>query len=169
MEPPLPAVTFEEFARIDIRAGTVVRCEAFPEARKPAYKLWIDFGPGIAVACDEEQAQGARPLLPGDPCPDPEIGVVYNHSAGFGTVGGASLVEFAHSSDGGQTWTELKVRPGSTQIIPLGEPAVMYDPISGRWIVTFSAVTNFGTVRWPIMTSIWDGPGNQWSTPMALP
>ena len=37
----------DEFFRVDVRAGTVVRCEPFPEARKPAYKLWIDFGPEI--------------------------------------------------------------------------------------------------------------------------
>lgn len=41
--------TFEEFERLDIRAGTVVRCEPFPEARKPAYRLWIDFGPDIGT------------------------------------------------------------------------------------------------------------------------
>ncbi|HEX6261574.1 MAG TPA: tRNA-binding protein [Actinomycetota bacterium] len=40
-------VTVEEFQRIDVRAGTVVRCERFPEARSPAYKLWIDLGPQI--------------------------------------------------------------------------------------------------------------------------
>ncbi|MFL5866023.1 MAG: tRNA-binding protein [Thermoleophilaceae bacterium] len=37
--------TFEEFLRIDMRVGRVVRVEDFPEARNPAWKLWIDFGP----------------------------------------------------------------------------------------------------------------------------
>ncbi len=39
----------DDFFRVDIRAGTVVRCEEFPEARNPAYKLWIDFGSEIGV------------------------------------------------------------------------------------------------------------------------
>lgn len=38
-----------DLERLDVRAGTVVRCEPFPEARNPAYKLWIDFGPGIGT------------------------------------------------------------------------------------------------------------------------
>lgn len=33
--------TIEDLDRLDVRSGTVVRCEAFPEARTPAYKLWI--------------------------------------------------------------------------------------------------------------------------------
>ncbi|MFC4076422.1 tRNA-binding protein [Salinithrix halophila] len=37
-------VTFDDFAKIEIRTGKVVRVEPFPKARKPAYKLWIDFG-----------------------------------------------------------------------------------------------------------------------------
>ncbi|MBC7099534.1 tRNA-binding protein [Candidatus Bipolaricaulota bacterium] len=39
--------TVEEFQRIDIRVGTIVSAEPFPEARRPAYRLVVDFGPGL--------------------------------------------------------------------------------------------------------------------------
>ncbi len=40
-----PTITWDDFARVSMRVGRIIRVEDFPEARKPAYKLWIDFGP----------------------------------------------------------------------------------------------------------------------------
>jgi len=42
-------ISWEEFNKIDLRAGTIVKCEIFEGARKPALKLWIDFGPNWGI------------------------------------------------------------------------------------------------------------------------
>ena len=46
---PMAEITYDDFAAVDIRAGRVTRAEPFPEARKPAIKMWIDFGPEFGV------------------------------------------------------------------------------------------------------------------------
>ncbi|MEI6864221.1 MAG: tRNA-binding protein [Candidatus Adlerbacteria bacterium] len=53
-------ITWEDFEKVDIRAGRIVDIQDFPEARKPAYKFKIDFGSDIGVKNSSAQAVGAH-------------------------------------------------------------------------------------------------------------
>jgi len=42
-------ISYDDFAKVDLRSGTIVKAEPFPRAQKPAYKIWADFGPELGI------------------------------------------------------------------------------------------------------------------------
>ena len=45
----METISWQDFEMVELRVGTLVRVEPFPEARKPAYKVWVDFGPELGA------------------------------------------------------------------------------------------------------------------------
>ncbi|MFD1105253.1 tRNA-binding protein [Sphingobium olei] len=77
-DPAAPAadtIGFDDFLKVDIRVGTILSAEPYPEARKPAYKLLIDFGPGIGTKKSSAQITENHAL---DDLPGRQVAAVVN-------------------------------------------------------------------------------------------
>ena len=71
----MSTIAYDDFARVDIRVGTITAAEPYPEARKPAYKLTIDFGPAIGTKRSSAQITKYYKL---DELPGRQVAAVVN-------------------------------------------------------------------------------------------
>jgi tRNA-binding protein len=108
----MSAITFDDFLKVDIRVGRVVRAEAFLEARKPAIKMWIDFGAEIGER--KTSAQITDHYTAGDLIGRQVIGVVNFPPRQIGPFMSEVLVLGAHDATG-----VILIAPDKE--VPLGE------------------------------------------------
>ncbi|MEM9716529.1 MAG: tRNA-binding protein [Pseudomonadota bacterium] len=106
-------ITFDDFMKVDIRAGRIVRAEEFPEARKPAIKLWVDFGPEIGEK--KSSAQITAHYNPETLVGKMVMAVVNFPPRQIGPVKSEILVLGFHDQDGGIVLASPDVP------VPLGE------------------------------------------------
>ena len=91
-------ISFDDFLKVDIRVGRIVEALPFPEARKPAYRLKVDFGPGIGVL--QSSAQITVHYTPETLLGRLVVGVVNFPPRQIGPVSSQCLVTGFHDDDG---------------------------------------------------------------------
>ena len=91
-------LSWNDFTKVDMRVGTVVKVEDFPQARNPAYKLWIDFGAlgtlkssaQITVKYNKEELLGAQ-VVAAVNFPEKQIGPLMSQCLVLGAVDGKAV------------------------------------------------------------------------------
>lgn len=94
----MPLIDWKDFEQVELRVGTVVDAQEFPEARKPAYKLWVDFGADIGVK--QSSAQLTELYAIGELIGKQVIGVVNFPPKQIGPFISECLVTGFHREDG---------------------------------------------------------------------
>jgi tRNA-binding protein len=106
-------ITFDDFQKVDIRVGTVLAVEPFPEARKPAWKMTVDFGPEVGVK--KSSAQITVHYRPEDLVGRQVLGVVNFPPRQIGPMRSEVLVLGLHDAGG------AVVVVGPERAVPNGE------------------------------------------------
>ena len=96
--PATAQISFDDFMKVDIRVGIITRAEPFPEARKPAYKLWVDFGGDLGVK--RSSAQITRHYTPEGLIGRQVVAVVNFPGKQIGPLISECLVTGFHDADG---------------------------------------------------------------------
>ena len=94
----MPTITWDQFTAVEIRVGTVVAVEDFPEARKPAYRISVDFGPEVGVR--RTSAQVTTLYTPAELLGRQVVGVVNFPPKQVGPMMSQFLLTGFHRDDG---------------------------------------------------------------------
>jgi tRNA-binding protein len=106
-------IDWDDFSKVVMVAGTVIRAEAFPEARRPAYLIWVDFGP---YGERKTSAQVTGIYQPEDLVGRQIVGVINFPEKQIGPVRSQFLLTGFHTDDGVVITTTERVVPNGTRL-----------------------------------------------------
>jgi tRNA-binding protein len=106
-------IDWDDFTKVVMVAGTVIRAEAFPEARRPAYLIWVDFGP---YGERKTSAQVTGIYQPEDLVGRQIVGVINFPEKQIGPIRSQFLLTGFHTDDGVVITTTERVVPNGTRL-----------------------------------------------------